>query len=244
MNPEKSTPGVDVYQRVTSARMDEILQLPDIEAEEIIFNRLQYIDKMEKLTWGEVGIFCRAVKAYEWHLQRTDPATQQPCSWHLWVCLAAPWSHSKVFDAVRDVEDLKDISDEHLVDIPKSTMKVMKDISTQVRKDPKVLSGAKSKSTDDFVEQIRTDHPEQHIEHQKPLRFNPPESDKQTIIEILNEAKIRGEVKDNNGALLFALLEAKKAWEREDRERIEDIELREMLDDIQEQTMSTLEDEP
>lgn len=179
-------------QSITPHRMVEILNLPDDQAEAVLFDRLRHLDRQDKLSYAERGLICRQVQNYMLHKKRDDPETGNPCTFTRWVRLSSPWSYATVHKAMRDVEALKDVPAEDVAEIPPSNFPVMLQLSTEVRNDPQVLEAAKTQHTEELVEHIRTHHPSQHIEHRKLLRFKPEESAAQKIEEALEEAERRG----------------------------------------------------
>jgi hypothetical protein len=191
--------------------MVAILNMPDVDAEELLYGRMRHLDRLEKLSYAEKGLICRSVESYLLHEQRTDPDTGQPCTFTRWVRLACPWSYATAFAAKRDVEALKDMSDEVIAQIPASHFPVVRQLSTSIRNDPKVIEGITTKQVDDLVDQIREDHPSQHIEHRRLMRFNPAESEAATIEEVIQMAMARGATNWNE-ALLVVCLEAKEQW--------------------------------
>jgi hypothetical protein len=192
--------------------MREILSLPDEQAETALFYRLAYIDNIHKLSYAEVGNICLQVQAYMLHEQRIDPETGLPCTFSRWVHLAAPYSYSTCYAAMRDCEAMKDVPEEHLAEIPAGNFPVMRQLSTKVRADPGVLKAAKTKKTEAFVEHIRAEHPDEHIESRKTFRFHPEESAAAKIEEALNRAEKMG-AHSRDEALEIVALAAMDWWE-------------------------------
>lgn len=200
---------------VTPDAMVGILKLPNTAAEAALFERLRYLDRMEKLSYAEKGFISLTVQTYLLHEHRVDPQTGKPCSFTRWLRLAAPWSYSTAFQAMRDVETLADIPAEHLAEMPQSAFPILKQLSTAVRSEPQVIEAAKSKTSEEFVEQIRKDHPEQHIDTRKMLRINIEESALTVVEDAILEAMKRGAV--NRGeALEMIAAEALLEWRFEE----------------------------
>jgi hypothetical protein len=199
---------------ITPDLMLGILKRPNADAEAALFDRLRYLDRTTKLAYSEIGLISLTVQAYRLHEHRTDPEADRPCSFTRWLRLAAPWSYSTAFAAMRDVEDLKDIPAEHLAEIPQSNFPILRQLSTTVRSEPQVLEAAKSKSAGDFVEQIRKYHPEQHLESRKMLRVNMEESALEKVEEAIFEAMSRG-ASNRGEALEMICAEALLEWKFE-----------------------------
>jgi len=197
---------------ITPDVMSDVLGLPDAKAEAAFFNRLTYIDNIHKLSYAEVGNICLQVQAYMLHEKRIDPETGLSCTFSRWVHLAAPYSYSTCYAAMRDCEAMKDVPEEHLAEIPAGNFPVMRQLSTKVRADPGVLKAAKTKKTEAFVEHIRAEHPDEHIESRKTFRFHPEESAAVKIEEALNRAEKMG-AHSRDEALEIVALAAMDWWE-------------------------------
>jgi hypothetical protein len=212
---------------ITPGAMIAILALPNAEAEAALYERLRYLDRTVRLSYSEIGFISKTVQTYLLHEHRTDPQTNKPCSFTRWLRLAAPFGYSTAFAAMKDMEDLRDIPAEHLAEIPQSSFHVLKQLSTAVRAEPTVIEAAKNKSTDDFVEQIRKDHPDQHLESHKMLRVNMEESALVVVKEAIREAEKRGATNQSE-ALEAICAEALTQWkyEEEIRHALEVEELR------------------
>ena len=185
------------------------------QQEQTYFDELLAIDKSWKHSYARVGIICREVRNGQLHQQRIDPETGEPFTWTAWIRAACPWSYATAFNALRDLEALADIPDDDLVEIPASNFPILKQLSTAVRAEPAILKGAKTKRTEEFVEQIQESHPEQHVEHKKLMRFNPEESAAEKIEEALKMAQLHG-AKTRNEALEMLAEEAMTQWRLED----------------------------
>lgn len=199
-----------VTQTITPHIMASVLKMTDCQAEQTLFSRLRLLDRTEKLSHAERGYICRIVKEHRLHEQRLDNG--HPCSMNRWITLACPWGHSTVFQAMKDVEDLKDIPPEHLAEIPQANFPVMKQLSTQVRSEPAVLEAAKTQQSEEFAQTIQRDYPDQHIQARKLLRFAPEESALVVIEEALRKAMELG-AKNRSEALEYIALEALTQWQ-------------------------------
>lgn len=197
---------------LTPDQMMIVLALPDEQSEPILFKRLQEIAYGWEYSYAEVGLICREVDAYLLWEKRIDPDTGELCaSFSRWIHACCPRSYSTVYAAMRDMEALKDIPDCDLAKIPASNFPIVKQLSTAVRKDRKVLDGAQTKRTGDFVEQIRADHPDQAIEHSRVLRFKLEDSAAAEVESVITLAEMRG-AKSWAEALEAICAEAKTQW--------------------------------
>lgn len=176
------------------------LSLPDEQAESTIFETLQLIDATFRIGYATAGIMARVCKRRSLWQYRIDPVTGFPCrSWTRWLVLAMP-SKSTAFDACRDIEALCEGVEEvdqdawmaQLAGVRQSNFGTLKQLSTAVLHDPKVIEAAKTQEPEHFVETLRDKHPDQAIERKKSLRLNPDESQYLKIMEFVELAKERG----------------------------------------------------
>lgn len=210
-----SCPDTDFTTSLTPSSMRELRELSESDQEHILFGRIQYIASVWELSFGEVGLICREVQNYLLHEQRIDPDTGEPCSFARWIHLAAPRSYSTVYSAMRAVEELKDIPDEQVARIRSSNFPIMTQLSTEVRNDPEVLKVAQTGRSEDLVEHVQRNHPNQHVEHRKLLRFTVEESAAVIIEHALKMAQFHGAA--NQAQALEAICqEAIALWEAED----------------------------
>lgn len=192
------------------------MTLDDIISEAAYFLELQRIDNEVKFNYARVGIICRDVKNRLLWQRRIDPSTGEPFrSMAKWVRAACPWSYATTYAALRDVEELKDIPEEVLAQIPASNFPIVKQLSTAVRSDPVVIEAAQTKPTDEFIEQIKESHPEQHFETKTLLRFQMEESAAKVVEDVLRVAMGRGAA-TRSEALEMICAEAVDSWRSED----------------------------
>jgi len=200
---------------ITPDAMVSILKLSNAEAEAALFERLRYLDRTTKLAYSEIGFISITVQKYLLHEHRMDPDTGKPCSFTRWITLAAPWGYSTAFQAMRDVEELADIPPEHLAEIPQANFPILKQLSMAVRSQSEIIAAAKTQTSEQFTEQIRHNHPEQHIEIRKMLRVNMEESALAKVEEAIAEAEARGAA-TRGEALEMICAEALLEWRFEE----------------------------
>ncbi len=205
----------DFTSQLTPDKMASLLGLADEDSEPILFNRLQQITSTFELGYAEVGLICREVDAYLLWEKRTDPETGQPCvSFTRWVRVCCPRSYATVYAAMRDIESLKDIPDQHLSQIPASNFPIVQQLSTSVRAEPDVLEAAKTQNTKGLVEHVRANYPDQHIERTRFLRLPLDESVMEKVEELFKQAQLRG-ARNRSEALEMICAEAELQWRME-----------------------------
>jgi hypothetical protein len=176
-----------------------VLSEPDL------FRRMRTLDDTDKFSYAEKGKICLDIKNTLDYRNRINPDTGQPCSLSQWIRLAAPWSYQTCFSAMRDLESLSDIPMEHLAKVPQVNFPILKQLSTAVRAQPSVLSAAKTQRVDQFIEKIKRDHPDQHLEARKTLRFVADESQAAEIEEAITLAMEHGAMNRTEALLAIAL---------------------------------------
>ena len=195
--------------------LSEVLGLSDEDAEHALFSYMKNFEDQFTFSYARIGLICREVEAYLLWEKRIDPETGQPCtSFTRWVRVCCPRSYPTVYAAMRDVEALKDIPDQHLSQIPASNFPIVKQLSTAVRSDPEVLEAAKTQNTEGLVEHVRANHPEQHIERTKILRVPLDESAMDKVEELFKQAQLRG-AKNRSEALEMICAETELQWRLE-----------------------------
>ena len=172
--------------------MTDLTKLPDPDAEAEVYASLHSYDADERLRYASIGLMVLAVHKRMLWRHRIDPADGFPCrSFARWVRIACPYSYSTVYAALRDVEELQDVPAADLAQIPQSNMRTMKQLSTAVRRDPKVLAAAKGR-TESLVAHVKANHPNQHIEGEKFLRVPLNEGQMDDVNKAITKAMERG----------------------------------------------------
>ena len=167
------------------------MKIPNTEPE--IFARLNDYDEQERLRYAEVGLMVLTVEQGELWKLRTDPQTDYPCrSLNRWIQIACPYAHSTVYAALRDVKELQDVPTADLAQISQSNMRTMRQLSTKVRNDPKVLEAAKTGRTDALVSLVKANFPQQHLEAETVFRVPLNETQMADVEAAIAKAMNRG----------------------------------------------------
>lgn len=168
-----------------SISLPEVLALPDPEAAEAVSLRLVALDNVERRAFSERCIIVHAVERRKLWQYLEDPDTGETfanmtafmsCSYFLGC-------RRTNFEALRVVKLLEDIPTPKLLDIPKSTLHTMTQLSTAVRNDPEILEAAKTLPPNEFVARIEIEHPNQHVQARKLMRLNPETDERKSIAE-------------------------------------------------------------
>ncbi len=189
--------------------------LPDPEAEAIIYGTLHAYDDDSRLKYAQIGQMALAVSRRMLWRHRKDPADGLPCrSMARWIRIACPYAYSTVYAAMRDVEDLQDVPAEELAQIPQSNMRTMKQLDRRARRDPEVLRIAKSKQSEHLVAHIREHRPDLHIEMRGDFRLKPSEDQLAEIEEAITLALERGDASSKEEAVFMWAVNYRQECER------------------------------
>lgn len=160
---------------VVSPDLPSLIQLPDERAAVALNDRIiawNVIDEAHERSYAERGLIAIQFEKRSLWQYLEDPDTQTPfANMTAWMsCSRFLGCRRTNYESKRDMELLQDVPTDKLLDVKKSNLKVLQQLSTSVRNDPSVLEAAK---TDKLLETIERDHPNQHIQTRKPIRINP-----------------------------------------------------------------------
>jgi hypothetical protein len=205
-------------ENVAEDAMTDYANLPDAEAEALIFTELRRFDIDERLRYVRIGLMCQTVQKRMLWQARTDPETGYPCrSFNRWMRAACPYAYGTAFQALKDVEALADVPAAELAQIPQANIPAVRQLSSRVRKDPEVLAAAKTQNSDEFVSYIQAHHPGQHISHRSSFRLNPTEEQKSEILEAIELAIERGDASTKEEAVMMWAIDYKSSSKMTDR---------------------------
>lgn len=211
---------------IVSTNLSDLIALPDPEAADALNTRMAALDQIHKIherSYGERGIIAREFEVRRLWAHLIDPDTGQAFP-HLtaWLSCSDFLGGRRVnFEAKGDIEKLSDVPQSKLIDVPKSNIKLLLQLSTAVRNDPEVLEAAKNLDQDGFLQKLDQEHPNQHIEQRKPLRFNPGRSGARLVEETIAWALEHDIAGTRDEAIVRAAETALNEWKLEQ-------ELREM----------------
>jgi hypothetical protein len=166
---------------ILNTSLSVMISYADDRAAESLHERmlaLNAVDRIYQISFVERGWIIREFKIRELWKHLVDPETG--CHFPnltAWLsCSAFLGCRRTNFEALRDIEDLQDIPAAKLIDVPKSNVKILKQLSTAVRNSPEVLEQAKTLPQAQFLEKMEQNHPGQYLEGPRLLRFSPPKS--------------------------------------------------------------------
>lgn len=179
---ERNALGLDII----SKNLCDLLYLPDAEAAEALNARmgaLNMIHRIHARSYSERGVIALEFERRHLWKHLMSPETGEPFpNFSAWMSCADFLGCRRVnFESLRDIKILDDIPEEKLIDLPKGTIKFLTQLSTSIRTDDAVLEAARTMKADEFADKIEAEHPFQHVEARKPMRFSFGRSQRQTI---------------------------------------------------------------
>lgn len=94
-------------------------------------------------------------------------------SFNDWLIHSAPYSRSHCYQAIKDIEELSEIGQHTLLDIPTGNLPLLKKLSSAVRSEPEVLRWAVECPESEFWAKVQAHYPNQHIERPERQRKLP-----------------------------------------------------------------------
>jgi hypothetical protein len=171
---------------ILAVSLSDVIALPDPEAAVALDARMGVFEQVQRLHergFAERTIIVREFETRSLWKHLTDPDTGETFP-HLtaWLSCSSFLGCRRVnFEALRTGKLLADVPSYKLIDIPKSTLHTLSQLSTQVRNEPDVLEAARTMKPDEFLEKIEAERPQQHIEARAPMRLTPGRSERKII---------------------------------------------------------------
>ena len=170
--------------RLISLTLPDLISLPDPESAVALNGRMALLDMVEAA--AKVSYSHRLVIIREFEVRRLwqyliDPMVGEPFpNLTAWLASGFLGCRRVNMEAHRDAQMLPEMKPQQLLDVPKSSIKVLTGVSTDVRNRPDVLEEAK-KGDDALLEKLETEHPGQHIEQRKPMHLMLGRSERKAV---------------------------------------------------------------
>lgn len=179
--------------KLALANLSDIICLPDVEAADALNKRMGILDEIHRLherSFVERGIIIREFERRHLWSHLIDPDTDQPFpNLTAWLsCENFLGCRRTNFEAKRTLAMLEDVPPSKLIDIPKGNLHTLTQLSTSVRNQPDVLEAARTMPREAFEEKVEKEHPTQHIEARRSLRFSPGRSGAKVVEEWITYA--------------------------------------------------------
>lgn len=167
--------------------------------------------------FGRLGVICRQVQDDElWAYIEIDG---HPCgSFSQWMKHVGSKSESYCWAALQASRQLIDLKDSDLSEIGHDNVQTLRLLPESIRKSSEVTTAARQMAPDAFLDKMRADHPNLHLERRKTIKL--PEGAASRIEDAMKAAELHGAV--GRTAQLQAIAEAAlDYWEMIDmQERI------------------------
>lgn len=203
---------------ILSVNLSDVIALPDEKAAPALNERMAVLDQVHRIherSFAERGIIAREFERRKLWQYLVDPHTNEVfSSFSAWMACPDYIGCRRVnFEAKRDIESMPEIPAEQLREIPKSNIKVLRQLSSHVRAEPEVLEAAKSLPQNEFLKKIEADHADQHLEVRRLLRFSPGRSGSKIVEEAIRWALDHDIAGTRDEALVRMAETALKDWE-------------------------------
>jgi len=139
-------------------------------------SRARQIEEQQKSTWVELADLCCTMRDSE--LWREGGYS----SFGAWLQSACPTSRSYAYMAIGIREELREISDSELKQIPLGNAGILKDTPKQHR-NGKVLEAAKSQPPREFIGTVIHEAPESHLEQKQCHKFRLDSSHSKVLVD-------------------------------------------------------------
>ncbi len=213
---------------IIGKNLSDLIALPDPQAAVALNLRMEALDHLHHIherSFAERGIIAREVERRALWKHLISPETGEPFPhFTAWISSGAIGCRRTTFEALRDMEMLEDVPSGKLIDIPKGNLKVLTQVSTAVRNHPEILDAAKTLSQDQLLAKLESEHPLQHIETRRSMRFRPTAIGSRAIEAMIEYAIEKGIAGSRDEAIVRAAETALAEWHME--EELEDNEVK------------------
>jgi DNA polymerase III delta subunit len=144
---------------------------PPQEAADALRGLLASLEGVEDQVFAARGMACLLIEERELFRQSIDPEVDRPYeSLDRFLKVVCPKSWSYCRDALRTVKALKETPFTDLLEIKRCNLETLAKVSTNVRKEPKVIEAAKSLPEKEFTQKMNREF-NQHIESKSTLKL-------------------------------------------------------------------------
>jgi hypothetical protein len=209
------------FEIVTIPDLADLMGFTDEMAAEALNARMGAwvgLDRLQERSFVERGIIIREFERRQLWKHLIDPDTGLPFP-HLTAWLSCDnflGCRRTNFEAKRTLAMLEDVPPAKLIDIPKGNLHTLTQLSTAVRNQPDVLEAARTMQPEAFEEKVERDHPQQHIEARRPLRFSPGRAGAKIVEEMIAYALEHDVAGSRDEALVRAAETALNEWRLEE----------------------------
>ena len=174
---------------VTQSVLSTLRQEPDADVAKRLDSRIRELERQHRRSFVELGLICNEMADRSLWQELVNPETGNFFqSFGSWLMDAAQVAHSSAYKAMKVLKELSDVPVEDLQEMSRANVIIVSQLSTKVRRDPKVIAAAKTQTEAAFHQILETDYPEQHIESTARMDLKPTRSARKVIDEALRAA--------------------------------------------------------
>lgn len=137
------------------------------------------IEEKLKSTWVELGALCIEMRNGSYWKEGGFH------SFHSWLQSALPCCRSWAYMAMNAYEELRDVPEEELKQMPLSNAEILKTLPKSRRNDPEILQVAKSRPPREFRPHVIAAVPDTHLETIAEMKFKFTKSQAQAVLAFL-----------------------------------------------------------
>lgn len=206
---------------VLNTSLTSMIALPDDQAAPALHMRMVALDTVERIqqvSFSERGFIIREFKLRSLWKYLTDPDTGEVFpTMNAWMsCTTFLGCRRTNYEALRIMGLLEDVPAAKLIDIPKSNLHTLTQLSTAVRNQPDVLEAARTMPREAFEEKVEFEHPLQHVETRSPMRLTPGRSERKILDAAIRWAIDHDIAGNPTEAIVRACETALNAWHLDD----------------------------
>ena len=165
--------------------------------------RLRAIERGHAQTFTELGVILVECEARQLWKLAVMSNCQHPHSFSAWIVDCLPVSNGSAFAAYKCAKKLAAIPAGEREQIPRGNLEAMAAMSDSLAQSESIKAAAKQLKPKEFREKIEREHPNQHLEAHKPLRFSPERSARKVIDEALDMVMLCEGLPSREAALEF-----------------------------------------
>lgn len=198
-------PTLDVADReITEKDILNLREIDDLEAADIYDARVRRLERQNRRSFIEMGMICLEISDRElWKKLVSSETNKYFHSFDAYMLSALNVSRSSAYSAMKAVRDLKEVPAEDLLEMPRCNAMTLSGLSTAVKKDPQIITFAKEKSEEEFIDEVSKRYPDQHIEAKQSVRLKTDKSSRLVFDKAVEAMMILYDAENREQAIEF-----------------------------------------
>lgn len=215
--PAEVTP-LTTLGEITERDILNLRTVDNLDAADVFDKRIRVMEQQHKRSFVERGMILVEMETRQLWSVLVDPDTNVYYrSLERWLMVAAPYSRSDCYAAMRAIKELKDVAVEEIQQMSRANVEILAGLSTAVKRDPIVIQAAKELPERAFVEKINESFPEQHVEPKEGFRIKPDKSARKLIEDTIKMVEWAYDINGKEAAIeVLCQYFAEGTCERED----------------------------